>query len=99
MATYSVVAQDGQAYGPADENTMAEWVRQGRVNRDTVLHCHQTNARVPAWTVPALQPILGLSSEQVNQLLHGAPAYAPAPAPAPQYAPATAQYSPAASAP
>ena len=98
MATYSVVAQDGNSYGPADENTMAEWIRQGRVNRDTVLHCHQTNARIPAWTVPALQPALGLSPEQVNQLLHGPPMHAAAapaaPPPTPQYAPAPAQYPP-----
>jgi hypothetical protein len=96
MATYSVVAQDGNSYGPADESTMAEWIRQGRVNRDTVLHCHQTNARIPAWTVPSLQPVLGLSPEQVNQLLHGATAHAPPatpPAPAP-YAPAQGQYPP-----
>jgi hypothetical protein len=59
-------------YGPADETAMADWIRQGRVNRDTVLHCHDTNARVPAWSVPAFQPTLGLSPQQVADLLRGA---------------------------
>jgi hypothetical protein len=80
MATYSVVAHDGQMYGPADETALADWVRQGRVNRETVLHCHQTNARVAAGAVPALQPMLGLSPQQVNQLLQppvGPQGYAP----------------------
>jgi len=84
MATFSVVAQNGQLYGPANEAVLAGWIQQGRVNRDTVLHWHETNQRVQAWTVPALQPALGLSPEQVAALLHGAPAYAQHPsAPAP----------------
>jgi len=83
MATYSVVAHDGQMYGPADEAALADWVRQGRVNSETVLHCHQTNARMAAGAIPALQPMLGLSPQQVNQLLQpptGPQAYAPQPA-------------------
>jgi hypothetical protein len=79
MATYSVVASDGQLYGPADENGLAEWIRQGRVDRNTVLLCHQTNVRFPAAAVPALQPMLGLSQQQVDHLMHTAAA-APAPA-------------------
>lgn len=77
MATYSVVAENGQLYGPANEAALAEWIYQGRVVRNTVLHWHETNQRIQAWTVPALQPVLGLSPEQVAALLHGAPAYAP----------------------
>lgn len=81
MATYSVVAENGQLYGPANEAALAEWIRQGRVLRNTVLHWHETNQRIQAWTVPALQPALGLSPEQVASLLHGAPAYAQPAAP------------------
>ena len=73
MATYSVVTSDGQWYGPADEIGLAEWIRQGRVDGQTVLHCHETNARVSAGAVPALQPMLGLSPQQVAHLLHPQP--------------------------
>src|SRR5687768_14818398 len=70
MANYSVVAQDGQLYGPVDENGLAEWVRQGRVGADTMLHCHDNNGRYVASAVPALRPALGLSPQQVGQLLN-----------------------------
>lgn len=69
MATYSVVAQDGQLYGPANEGAVAQWIQEGRVRRDTVLHCHETNTRCFAWTVSALQPALGLSGQEVAQLM------------------------------
>lgn len=69
MATFSVVAEDGQMYGPANEGVVAEWIREGRVHRDSVLHCHETNMRCSAWAVPALQPALGLDSLQVAQLM------------------------------
>src|SRR5258707_9126741 len=84
MPTYSVVANDGRMYGPADEIGLSEWVRQGRVERETVLHCHETNQRVAAWTVPALQPVLGLSPQQVAHLLQ--------PPPPPPFAPAGPGY-------
>lgn len=70
MAQYSVIAQDGQLYGPVDENGLAEWVRQGRVGPDTMLHCHDNNGRYQAAAVPALRPALGLSPQQVGQLLN-----------------------------
>lgn len=69
MATYSVVAQDGQMYGPANEGAVAQWIAEGRVRRDTVLHCHDSNTRCFAWTVSALQPALGLSGAEVAQLM------------------------------
>lgn len=69
MATYSVVAQDGQLYGPANEGAVAQWIAEGRVRRDTVLHCHDTNTRCFAWTVSALQPALGLGAQEVAQLM------------------------------
>src|SRR5258706_5094250 len=73
MATYSVVAPDGQFYGPVDESALGQWVREGRVNSQTVLHCHDTNARVSAASVPALQPLMGLSPPQVSQILQPPP--------------------------
>ncbi len=81
MATYSVVAHDGQMYGPVDEQTLAEWVRQGRVNAQSVLHCHQNSARYAAGSIPALQPALGLSQQQVSQLLQPSPVAYATPAP------------------
>src|SRR5258706_509335 len=89
MPTYSVVANDGRMYGPADEIGLSEWVRQGRVERETVLLCHETNQRVAAWTVPALHPALGLSPQQVADLLQPPPPFAPA---GPQYAQPQAAY-------
>jgi hypothetical protein len=70
MGTYSVIAQDGQLYGPVNESGIIDWIKQGRVARETLLHCHETNARSAAWTVPALQEPLGLSPVEVQQLLH-----------------------------
>jgi hypothetical protein len=72
------MAHDGQAYGPVDENALADWIHQGRVDAQTLLHCHETNARVQAGSVAALQPMLGLSRQQSDQLLQSAaaPGYA-----------------------
>lgn len=56
-------------YGPANEGAVAQWIAEGRVRRDTVLHCHDTNTRCFAWTVSALQPALGLSGAEVAQLM------------------------------
>lgn len=87
LTSYSVVAPDGQMYGPVDEVGLGQWVREGRVDARTVLHCHTTNVRVAAASIPSLQPLLGLSPQQVAQLLQPAPmpgapmtpAYAPPP--------------------
>src|SRR5436305_1605492 len=92
MPTYSVVAHDGQLYGPVDEAGLSQWVREGRVNPQTILHCHDTNARVSAGAVPSLQPLMGLSPQQVAQLLQpphpAAPGYgSPAGYAAPQAPP------------
>jgi hypothetical protein len=81
MGTYSVVAHYGKMYGPVNETALIDWIHQGRVIRDTVLHCHETNTQSPAWRLPELQQPLGLSPQEVNQLLH--PTIAPTgPAPA-----------------
>jgi hypothetical protein len=87
MGTYSVIAQDGKLYGPVSEAGIIDWIKQGRVARETLLHCHETNAHAAAWTLPALQEPLGLSPMEVQQLLHAAAAplqplgYAGPPAP------------------
>jgi hypothetical protein len=90
------VAQDGQLYGPVDEAGISEWIRQGRVRRDTTLHCHETNARSAAWTVPSLQPTLGLSPQEVTELLRAAQPATPGAAMQPQFgaAPAAIDYRP-----
>lgn len=68
MSQYSVVAADGQLYGPADETMLAQWVREGRINAQTALHCHDTNQRVWAQSVPSLAPLIGLPPGVVQQL-------------------------------
>jgi hypothetical protein len=83
--SYSVIAPDGQMYGPVDEMGLGQWVREGRVDARSVLFCHATNARVAAASIPSLQPLLGLSPQQVAQLLQ--PAAAPTAPMTPAYAP------------
>src|SRR5689334_5031941 len=78
MGNYSVVAHDGQTYGPVSEAAIVDWIRQGRVARDTMLVCHDTNARTAAWTIPALQEPLGLSPQEVAHLLRPMQAAPPA---------------------
>src|SRR6185503_1934167 len=73
LTSYSVIAPDGQLYGPVDEVGLGQWVREGRVDARTMLHCHATNARVSAASIPSLQPLLGLSPQQVAQLLQPPP--------------------------
>jgi len=100
MATYSVIAHDGKMYGPADEMALSQWAREGRLAAHTMLHCHETGARLLAGTLRTVGTVFGLSQQQVNQLLN-AGAFGQAaggtygqPAAAPQHAPAgpTPQY-------
>src|SRR5437773_4130043 len=99
MATYSVIAHDGKMYGPADEMSLSQWAREGRISAHTTLHCHETGARLVAGALPSLGPVFGLSQQQVNQLLNPgmaaagvAPQYAQ-PGAMPQYgAPGAANY-------
>lgn len=73
MATYSVISPDGQMYGPADEPTLVQWAREGRISAQTPLHCHETNARVMPPMVPALAPLVGLPVATTQQLLQPSP--------------------------
>src|SRR5579862_7489024 len=86
MATYSVVAADGQMYGPADENTLTQWAREGRITGQTQLHSHDTGQRVWAQSVPSLAPVLGLSPSTVNAMLQRQAGYGATPVQALQYA-------------
>src|ERR1044071_7711739 len=70
MATYSVIAHDGKMYGPADEMSLTQWAREGRIAAHTMLHCHESGARLAAGALPSLGPGFGLSQQQVNQLLN-----------------------------
>jgi len=54
MASYSVVAGDGQRYGPVDEAGLAAWVHEGRVARETPIYCHETNQTTPARDVAVI---------------------------------------------
>lgn len=69
MPTYSVIAPDGQMYGPADEATLVQWARDGRISAQTPLHCHETNARLMSPMVPSLVPFVGLPQPMVNSLV------------------------------
>ncbi len=59
MAEYSVMAADGQAYGPVDEAGMVQWVREGRVNAATNIRCEPGGQVVPAGSLPFLAASLG----------------------------------------
>jgi hypothetical protein len=83
MPSYSVIAADGRAYGPADEATLALWAREGRLTPDTMLQCHETGAHSPARAVAALQPYLGLSPQMVNNLIQTPQPLVPQPQPQP----------------
>ena len=54
MATYSVIALDGQRYGPADEATLAQWAREGRLDARTALQNNETGETVAPQALPAV---------------------------------------------
>jgi len=58
MAMYSVIAGDGNAYGPVDEAGLTQWAREGRVSAATQLRCEPGGQIVQAATLPFLAPIL-----------------------------------------
>jgi len=59
---FSVIAPDGQAYGPADEQTLAQWAREGRLNAQSILQDMATNQRVYAGQVPAIAAGFGVAA-------------------------------------
>lgn len=56
-----VIAQDGQAYGPADEATLSQWAREGRLTALSLLQDAATNQRLQAAQVPSLAAVFGPS--------------------------------------
>jgi hypothetical protein len=68
MGNYSAEGDDGQLYGPIDEEGLIGWAREGRVAATTRIRDEGSGVIVPAAQVPALVSIFG-------------PAIAAAPAP------------------
>ncbi|QOV89498.1 GYF domain-containing protein [Humisphaera borealis] len=54
-----VIAQDGQSYGPADEATLSQWAREGRLTALSMLQDATTNQRLQASQVPSLAAVFG----------------------------------------
>jgi len=55
--TYSVVAADGQAYGPVDEAGLTQWAKEGRVNAVTTIRCDPAGNPVQAGSLPFLAAV------------------------------------------
>lgn len=51
---YYVIAHDGNRYGPADIETLQQWVREGRVAPNTTLEDEFTGTQVRASLLPEL---------------------------------------------
>lgn len=53
---YTIVAFDGQQYGPVDRQTLQSWIVQGRVTATTLIKSAESLDGLPANQVPSLQP-------------------------------------------
>jgi len=51
---YFVVLADGRKFGPADIDTLNQWVKEGRIVETTELESADTGARVTAASLPGL---------------------------------------------
>jgi len=69
---YSVIAFDGQVYGPVDISTLIAWCQQGRIVASTHLVETQTGRTFLASDMPELRAMLAQSQAQTPQ------AFAPA---------------------
>ena len=83
--SYWVIGADGQSYGPADEQMLAQWTREGRLVAGSLLQDVATNQRVQASQVPAVAAALAPAGPQ--GMPAGGPAYAPQ-----TYAPQTVMF-------
>ncbi|MEX2243717.1 MAG: hypothetical protein WD716_07720 [Fimbriimonadaceae bacterium] len=52
---FYVISSDGRKFGPADVQTLNQWVRENRLNRDTMLENADTGQQLHARDVPGLQ--------------------------------------------
>lgn len=59
---YSVIARDGNQYGPVDLNTIQQWIQEGRVVPDTIILDGVTGNRGPASQFPLIAPHLSQGS-------------------------------------
>ena len=73
MPSYLVAGYDGQLYGPADEQMLADWMREGRIQPSSPIVTADTRQPVMPQSIPTLAPIVGLSQPMVNTLVQ--PAY------------------------
>ncbi|MBX3115646.1 MAG: NINE protein [Fimbriimonadaceae bacterium] len=55
---YSVIASDGNQYGPVDLSTIQQWIQEGRIVADTVILDGVTGNRGPASQFPLIAPHL-----------------------------------------
>lgn len=51
---YYVIAHDGKRYGPADVETLQQWVREGRIAPNTTLEDEFTGTQIRASLLPEL---------------------------------------------
>lgn len=60
QAQYTIILASGQRFGPADLDTIAQWAREGRVPRDSVLQAASPDAPPRSvLAVPMLAAIIG----------------------------------------
>jgi len=74
MARYSVVAHDGNSYGPVDEAGLTEWTRMGRVLPLTTIRVEDTGQTVPAATLGFLASAFPAAPPPLPTFQHSAPA-------------------------
>jgi TM2 domain-containing membrane protein YozV len=55
---YFVIGDDGQRYGPADIDALVQWVREGRLNGDTILLERGTERQIRADSITAINVAL-----------------------------------------
>ena len=58
MNTYCLITPDGQSYGPIDENGLAQWVRERRVDAASQIRCVETGVVSKAGALPFLAAVL-----------------------------------------
>ncbi len=60
MAMYSVIANDGNVYGPVDEAGLTQWAREGRLYATSRIRCEPGGQVVQAASLAFLAPVLGV---------------------------------------
>ena len=56
---YTIIASDGQQYGPSDFATVQQWIQAGQANAQTMVYKEGTADWVPLSTLPEFAGILG----------------------------------------